>query len=134
MNEFLAEMYGTRETIGAPSQSDEVEKLAEANLLDQALQAEGVNIDDLPADTILKVAYELFGEKSALVKAAMHGPKRDDESDEEYKARMAMHEECGAGDTQQVNLGMETVQIRKNIFGIQYAPYIIDTALVDRDL
>jgi hypothetical protein len=72
MNSFLAEMYGTRETIGATSSADQdVEKLAEAQLLDQALQAEGVDVDQLDAGTLLKVAYSLFGEDSALVKAAM---------------------------------------------------------------
>lgn len=71
MNSFLADMYGTRETIGADSSQDQdVEKLAEAQLLDQALQAEGVDVDNLDAGTLLKVAYNLFGEDSALVKAA----------------------------------------------------------------
>ena len=82
MNDFLAEMYGTRETIGAgPAQSGDVEKLAEAQLLDEALRAEGVDVDQLPADAIVKVAYELFGEDSALVKAAAEG--EEDEKDEE---------------------------------------------------
>ena len=72
MNEFLSDMYNTRETIGAaaPAQQEDYEKLAEAQLLDQALQAEGIDVEQLPPETILKVAYELFGENSALVKAA----------------------------------------------------------------
>ena len=70
MNEFLAEMYGTRESIGVEG-GDDVEKLAEAQLLDEALQAEGINIDDLPGDTILKLAHQILGEDSHLVKAAM---------------------------------------------------------------
>jgi hypothetical protein len=70
MNSFLAEMYGTRETIGAPQQSDDVEKLAEAQLLDEALRAENIDVDSLSPDAILKVASTLFGDDSALVKAA----------------------------------------------------------------
>jgi len=97
MNEFLAEMYGTRETIGAPSQSDEVEKLAEANLLDQALTAEGVDIDTLPAETILKVAYELFGEDSHLVKAAAQGELQEgeQEGDEDFQTKVAQADFLG---------------------------------------
>jgi hypothetical protein len=71
MNSFLAEMYGTRETIGAPvQQNDDVEKLAEAQLLDEALRAENIDVDTLSPDQILKVASTLFGADSALVKAA----------------------------------------------------------------
>jgi hypothetical protein len=82
MNEFLAEMYGTREAIGAEG-NDDVEKLAEAQLLDEALQAEGVNIDDLPGDTILKLAYQILGEDSHLVKAAMVEAGEEEEEEEE---------------------------------------------------
>lgn len=76
MNEFLAEMYSTREVIGAESNSD-VEKLAEAQLLDEALRAEGVDIDQLPGDTILKLAYQLLGEDSHLVKAAQEAASEE---------------------------------------------------------
>jgi len=71
MNSFLAEMYGTRETIGAPNQgNDDVEKLAEAQLLDEALRAENIDVDSLSPEAIVKVAQALFGEDSKLVKAA----------------------------------------------------------------
>jgi hypothetical protein len=70
MNAFLAEMYGTRESIGAPRDSSDVEKLAEIQLLDEALRAEGVDIDKLDGGTIVKVAAEIFGKDSALVKEA----------------------------------------------------------------
>jgi hypothetical protein len=70
MNAFLAEMYGTRESIGAPHDSSDVEKLAEIQLLDEALRAEGVDIDKLDGGTIVKVAAEIFGKDSALVKEA----------------------------------------------------------------
>ena len=86
MNEFLAEMYGTRETIGAaPAQSSDVEKLAEAQLLDDALRAEGYDVDQLPADAIVKVAYELFGEDSAIVKAAAEGEEAEKKEEEGEK-------------------------------------------------
>jgi len=70
MNAFLAEMYGTRESIGAPRDSSDVEKLAEIQLLDEALRAEGVDIDKLDGSTVVKVAAEIFGKDSALVKEA----------------------------------------------------------------
>jgi len=88
-------MYGTRETIGVAdsSQDQDVEKLAEAHLLGQALEAEGVNPDSLDAGTLLKVAYNLFGENSALIKAAMEGeegggeapaaPEKEEDEDED---------------------------------------------------
>jgi hypothetical protein len=77
MNDFLAELYGTRETIGADSGSDDVEKLAEAQILDQVFESEGIDVNGLDDGTILKVAHELFGDESALVKMA------EEESDEE---------------------------------------------------
>lgn len=70
MNEFLADIYNTRESIGASQDTSDVEKLAEAQLLDEALRAEGVDIDKLPGETILKLAHQLLGDDSALVKAA----------------------------------------------------------------
>ena len=85
MNEFLADMYGTRETIGAPSQDTDVEKLAEVQLLDEALQAEGIDIDQLPGETILKLAYQILGEDSHLVKAAMEEGEGEETPAEEKK-------------------------------------------------
>lgn len=93
MNEFLAEMYGTREVIGAaPARSSDVEKLAEAQLLDEALRAEGYDVDQLPADAIVKVAYELFGDDSALVKAAAEGEESKEEKEEEGEKESEGHE------------------------------------------
>lgn len=68
MNQFLAELYSTPETVGADS--SDVAKLAEAQILTDALSAEGIDVNQLPADAILKVAYELFGDDSAIVKSA----------------------------------------------------------------
>ena len=83
MNEFLADLYGTRENIGAPQDtSNDVEKLAEAQVLDQFLTNEGIDVDQLDGDTILKVAYDLFGEDSEIVKAAAEGSE-DSEDEEE---------------------------------------------------
>ena len=79
MNEFLAELYGTRETIGATEGSDDVEKLAEAQILDQVFEAEGIDVNAIPDEAIVKVAYELFGDDSALVKMATDDGDADDE-------------------------------------------------------
>jgi hypothetical protein len=84
MNEFLAELYNTRETIGA-SKGDDVEKLAEAQALDQFLQGEGVDIDRLDGDTILKVAHQLFGDESALLKAAAEEGESEEGEHEEHE-------------------------------------------------
>ena len=79
MNEFLAEMYNTRESIGAPEGSaDDVEKLAEAQILSEELAAEGYDASQLPTETLMKVAYELWGEDSALVKAAQEDEEEGD--------------------------------------------------------
>jgi len=78
MNEFLAELYETRGTIGSEDSSD-VEKLAEAQILDSVLQSEGIDVDDLDDGTILKLAHEIFGDDSELVKSAMEGEGKDAE-------------------------------------------------------
>ena len=85
MNEFLAEMYNTRETIGASSSTGDIDKLAEAQLLDEALQNEGIDINTLSGDQIVKVAHTLFGDESALVKAATEeeGPGEDETQEHE---------------------------------------------------
>jgi hypothetical protein len=77
MDDFLDAMYGTRENIGGPDIS-ELEKNAEAELLFDALKEEGYNTDQIDAmsgDDVLKVAQVLFGEDSAIVKAAVEGEK-----------------------------------------------------------
>lgn len=99
MNEFLAEIYNTRESIGASTDNSDVEKLAEAQLLDEALRAEGVDIDKLPAETILKLAHQLLGDDSALVKSAQEGEtpaeeKKEEEAEE--KAETETEEEVKA--------------------------------------
>jgi hypothetical protein len=70
MNEFLAQHYGTRETLGAGADDGDVAKLAEAQLLDGMLQSEGIDVDQLSGDDVIKLAYEVFGENSEIVKAA----------------------------------------------------------------
>lgn len=99
MNEFLAEIYNTRESIGASTDNSDVEKLAEAQLLDEALRAEGVDIDKLPAETILKLAHQLLGDDSALVKSAQEGETPAEEKKEEAaeeKAEKTEEEEVKA--------------------------------------
>jgi len=67
-------LYGTRETIGADaSDTSDQEKLAEAQVLDEMFRSEGINVDDIADQTILKLAHEIFGDNSALVKAAAEG-------------------------------------------------------------
>lgn len=100
MNEFLAELYGTRETIGASDSSD-VEKLAEAQILDSVLQSEGINVDDLDDGTILKLAYEIFGDDSQLVKMAAEGEeeeKKEDEGEEEEEEEESAEEKTAEAD------------------------------------
>lgn len=83
MNEFLADMYNTRENIGAEGSSEDVEKLAEAQILSDELAAEGYDASELPTETLMKVAYQLWGENSALVKAAAEDEEEDDDEDED---------------------------------------------------
>jgi hypothetical protein len=86
MNPFLAELYGTRAVIGATEDNSDVEKLAEAHFLDGILQSEGIDVDQLEDGVILKLAYEIFGDDSHLVKSAMEEgaePEKDPEKDPE---------------------------------------------------
>ncbi len=70
MNQFLSQMYGTGEAIGAGGAAD-IEKLAEAELLGDVFKEEGINVDDIEADDIMKIAHALFGDDGAIVKEAM---------------------------------------------------------------
>lgn len=70
MNPILAELYNTAENIGVADQGEDTEKLAQAQILDQMFEAEGINIDDLAPETILKVANTIFGENNAISQAA----------------------------------------------------------------
>lgn len=99
MNPFLAELYNTAENIGSTkvAASDENEKLAQAYVLDQMLQNEGLSIDQLSAQDIVKVATEIFGSNSPLVKQAEEGmppavaeeKKEEKEESEEEKEKEA---------------------------------------------
>ena len=64
MNEFLAELYGTAESIGTSPEGNDVEKMAEAHVLDQVLAADNLSVEDLDAEQIVKVVCEIFGEDS----------------------------------------------------------------------
>jgi len=92
MNEFLAELYGTREMIGAEDSSD-VEKLAEAQILDDVLQSEGIDVNDLDDGTILKLAYEIFGDDSEIVKMAAEEEEAEEEAEEEPKKKKSEEDE-----------------------------------------
>lgn len=72
MNEELAKYYGTLENLGIDKTASDfqLEKMAEAQVLDEMFQAEGYDINQTPTDEIVKIAHELFGDDSALVKQA----------------------------------------------------------------
>lgn len=96
MNAFLAELYGTGNDVASQAAPDDVEKLAQAEVLDQVLQQEGLTLDQLSGDQILKVAENLFGPDNEIIKMAT---KHEGESDEEYEARMKKEKE-GGGDAE----------------------------------
>jgi hypothetical protein len=105
MNEFLADMYNTRENIGAAGSADDIEKLAEAQILSDELAAEGYDASELPPDALLKVAYELWGDDSAIVKAAAEeegeedeDEGEEDEGDEEDGEKQAFEEKLAEAD------------------------------------
>lgn len=72
MNPFLAELYNTAENIGAGG-NDDVEKLAQAQIVNDIIESEGLSIDDVDNETILKVAGQLFGDDNELAKLAAEG-------------------------------------------------------------
>lgn len=103
MSEFLAGIYGTNAE-PAPNHDTEIEKLAQAELLEGLLQKEaGVSLESLTAGEVIKVAADLFGEDSPLVQdllkeaemppalaAAMKdGDKEDDDEEEEEAEKKA---------------------------------------------
>jgi len=61
MNEFLANYYGTVAQTQAPSANDELEKMAELTLLAQEAQAQGLSLEGVPEDELLKIAHDLYG-------------------------------------------------------------------------
>lgn len=105
MNPFLAELYDTAENIGAGAPTvDDTEKLAQAAVLDQMLKNEGFTVEQLSPQDIVKVATEIFGPDSPLVKEAMEGEmppaflagkkdekeeKKDEKKDKEEKEKEA---------------------------------------------
>lgn len=86
MNEFLANLYGTAQDVGA-STGDDAEKLAQAQILDQMFEAEGINIDELHPQTVVKVAEAIFGDNTKIaeedVETAQH--EKDEKKDAEEK-------------------------------------------------
>lgn len=67
MDPFLAKMYGTAEAIGAEPSSSDMDKLAQAKMLDEMISAEtGYQFDEVPNEVILKVASQVFGDDSLL--------------------------------------------------------------------
>jgi len=93
MNPWLAEMYGTAEAIGADEGTDDINKLAEARVLDQMCEAEGINVDELPEETVVKLAHQIFGDNSALVKMAMEGEKEEEAEEEGEEPKEEKKEE-----------------------------------------
>lgn len=103
MNAFLAHLYGTAGDDASQPTTNELEKLAQAEVLDQFLKQDNVTLDNLSGDQILKVANHLFGPNNEIAKMAME--KMPGESDEEYKARMAKKE--GGGEKKEATETME---------------------------
>jgi hypothetical protein len=82
MNAFLADLYGTGQEVGT---NNEIEKLAEAQVIDEQLRAENIDINALSGEDLLKCAYVLFGEDSAIVKSAGDEPEEAKHEAEESK-------------------------------------------------
>ena len=83
MNEFLAELYGTSENIGATPGND-TEKLAQAEYLGQLFEADGIDINQVDPATIEKVASAVFGTDNQIKLAEDEKKKHEkDESEEE---------------------------------------------------
>lgn len=93
MDPFLAEIYGTRETIGADGDDLDQEKLAEANFISQMCEAEGVDVDDISDEDAVKIAYEIWGEDSAIVKEAQEAEEAEEEEEEEEPPKEEKDEE-----------------------------------------
>ncbi len=102
MNEFLADLYGTRETIGVEDSSD-VEKLAEAQILDDVLKSEGIDVDQLDDGTILKLAHEIFGDDSELVKSAAEESEETEEEEAAEESEEESEEEKTAAEAEKAD-------------------------------
>lgn len=91
MNEELAQYYGTLENVGMEKAAHDfqLEKVAEAQVLDEMLQAEGYNIEQIPTEEIIKMAYNLYGEDSALVKQAEAMVEQPEEEEETFQEKLA---------------------------------------------
>lgn len=103
MNEFLANLYGTAQDVGA-STGDDTEKLAQAQILDQMFEAEGINIDELHPQTVVKVAEAIFGGNTKIaeedVEAAKHegGESKAKEKKEEVEEKKEAEEKLAEAD------------------------------------
>lgn len=79
VNPFLAEMYGTfsdqpqAQPIGMQP-GDDVEKLAQLQLLDEMLTAENIDIEKVAAADLQRVAEQLFGPDNVIAKLAGEVP------------------------------------------------------------
>jgi len=94
MDPFLAQMYGTAETVGAVPSADDIEKLAQAKFIDSLAQAEeGVTYDDLPPEVIVKVAHDIFGDSSLLKTAEDVEEAKPEKKDEAPPKKMEAKEE-----------------------------------------
>jgi len=92
MNEFLAELYGTAENIGATPGND-TEKLAQAEYLGQLFEADGIDINQVDPATIEKVASAVFGTDNQIKLAEDEKKKHEkDESEEEEEKEEAKKE------------------------------------------
>lgn len=71
MNPFLTDLYGTGRTVD----TNDVEKLAQAEVLDRVLRENNLTLDKLSGDQILKVAEQLFGKNNEIAKLASASTK-----------------------------------------------------------
>jgi hypothetical protein len=95
MNSFLANLYGTGQDIGTNA---EVEKLAEAQVIDEQLRSEGIDVNSLSGEDILKCAYALFGDESALVKSAQEEGEEEEEGEESEEKEESAEEKVAEAD------------------------------------
>ena len=125
MHNWLAEMYGTGEDIGSSPEQNDVEKLAQAEILDQMFEAEDVDWNALDADTVEKVAEELFGAENQitaeeLTKAASDEVEGEVEGeDAEAQEKFAEADFAGRVMAHSFNQELESIELEKEALSLK---------------
>lgn len=122
MHNWLAEMYGTGEDIGSSPEQNDVEKLAQAEILDQMFEAEDVDWNALDADTVEKVAEELFGAENQitaeeLTKAASDEDEGETEPDAQEK--FAEADFAGRVMAHSFNQELDAIELEKEALSVK---------------